>query len=117
MWSWEKKTVDISEQNRRIDSLENELTRKCNELVMLKDKIEDLTDASRSSTFFFDFTAVKAFSVERNIGVGGMPNTIIGYLLPVVSEGNVHHDVKEWYLNCDDKQHESIVKSFKESRK
>jgi predicted RNase H-like nuclease (RuvC/YqgF family) len=116
MWSWEK-NGDIAEKNQRIDSLENELTRKCNEVVHLKDKIKDLTDVSRSSTFFFDFTAVKAFSVERNIGVDGMPNTIIGYLLPVVSDGNVHHDVKEWYLKCDDKQHESIVKSFKESRK
>ena len=119
MWSWEKKTNDNTEKNLRNDI---ELTLKCNEIAVLKNKISELTNPARSATFFFDFSAVKAFSVERNLDSKDMPVTIIGYLLPepvVTTEGSTTTKdvVREWYLHCDEKQHEAIVKLFKESIK
>lgn len=121
--SWFSKInpVDIAEKNRRITDLEVELSDKCNEVETLKAKIRSIEDATRSATFHFDFNAVNAFSVERNIN-NNVPCTIIGYLLPepvVFTEGETSTKdvVREWYLYCDEKQHESIVKAFKESRK
>lgn len=121
MWSWEKSPVNIAEKTRRIEELEIELARKTNETVDLKSKLDKVISDARSVSFAFDFKAVKAFSVERNIGNDGIPVTIIGYMLEepvVVSEGETTTKdvVREWYLNCDDKQHEAIVKAFKESR-
>ena len=119
MWSWEKKNNDIAEKNIRTDI---ELTQKCNEVAVLKSKISELTNPARSATFFFDFSSVKAFSVERNLDSKDLPVTIIGYLLPepvcVTEDSTTTKDVvREWYLHCDEKQHESIVKAFKESIK
>lgn len=113
--------VTLAEKNRRIDQLEAELTRKCNEVTELKSKVDKFNREYRSSTFVFDFKAVKAFSVERNIGSEGLPITIIGYMLEepvVISEGETTTKdvVREWYMSCDETQHEAIVKAFKESR-
>ena len=124
MWSWEKKnsSVDVAEKTRQIDALERELTRLGNALAEERLVIKTLQDATRSSSFAFDFTAVKAFSVERNLDAKNLPVTIIGYLLPepvVVTEDTTTTKdvVREWYLHCDEKQHEAIVKAFKESIK
>jgi hypothetical protein len=38
-------------------------------------------------------------------------------MLPIVSDGKETFAVKEWYLHCDEKQHEAVVKAFKESMK
>lgn len=114
--------VTLAEKNRRIDELEIELTRKCNEVTELKSKLDKIKSESRSATFVFDFNSVKAFSVERNIGNEGIPVTIIGYMLEepvVVSEGETTTKdvVREWYLNCDEKQHETLVQAFRDSIK
>ena len=111
-----------TENDLRIDDLEIDLSRKTNEVAELKLQISKITDATRSSTFWFDFSAVKAFSVERNIDNKDLPVTIIGYMLqePVVvtEDTTTTKDVvREWYLNCDETQHELIVKAFKESIK
>jgi hypothetical protein len=121
MWSWEKKTVDVAAKVT-INTLEMELARSNNEVSELKRQISEFTNAARSATFWFDFTAVKAFSVERNLDNKNLPVTVIGYLLsePVVvtEDSTTTKDVvREWYLPCDDKQHEAIVKAFKESIK
>jgi hypothetical protein len=115
MMTWFSKInpVDITEKNRRIEQLERELIAANG---ALKDMIDASRNESRSATFCFDFKAVKAFSVERNID-GKLPVTIIGYMLPVVSDGKETFAVKEWYLHCDEKQHEAVVKAFKESVK
>ena len=111
-----------TENDLRIDDLEIDLSRKTNEVAELKLQISKITDATRSSTFWFDFSAVKAFSVERNINNKDLPVTIIGYMLqePVVvtEDTTTTKDVvREWYLHCDETQHELIVKAFKESIK
>lgn len=123
--SWFDK-VTLAEKNRRIDDLEREVQRYSEALQQERNNFENfkksIDDAARSSSFFFDFNSVKAFSVERNTAADGKPVTIIGYLLPepvVVtdSETTTKDIVREWYLHCDEKQHEAIVKAFKESRK
>lgn len=115
----------LFEKNRRIDDLEREVQRYSEALQQERNNFENfkksIDDAARSSSFSFDFNSVKAFSVERNTA-DGKPVTIIGYLLPepvVVtdSETTTKDIVREWYLHCDEKQHEAIVKAFKESRK
>jgi hypothetical protein len=123
MMSWFSKInpVDIAEKNRRIDELERELARYRDALEGERAKLKTIQESVRSENFEFDFNAVKAFSVERNIK-DGVPCTIIGYLLPepvTITEGEytTKDVVREWYLYCDDKQHETIIKSFKESRK
>lgn len=121
-WFSKIKPVDVTDMDRRLDDLEIELTRKCNEVTELQAKVRAYEDATRSATFSFDFAAVKAFSVERNVGNNNMPVTIIGYLLPepvVVTEGETTTKdvVREWYMYCDEKQHEALVKAFKDSRK
>lgn len=118
-WFKDKPVDDV---DRRLDELEIEFARKCNEVTELQAKIRAYEDATRSATFSFDFGAVKAFSIERNVGNNNMPVTIIGYLLPepvVVTEGETTTKdvVREWYMYCDEKQHEALVKAFKDSRK
>ena len=116
--------VDIAEKNRRIDELEREIKRYSEALAQERKSFEEykktIDDNARAANFSFDFKAVKVFSVERN-NDKGYPCTIIGYLLPepVNLDGIVasRNAVKEWYLHCDDKQHEAIVKAFKESQK
>lgn len=120
-WFSKVKPVDVTDMDRRLDDLEIELTRKCNEVTEIQAKVRAYEDATRSATFSFDFAAVKAFSVERNIGSEGLPVTIIGYMLEepvVISEGETTTKdvVREWYMSCDETQHEAIVKAFKESR-
>lgn len=115
----------LFEKNRRIDDLEREVQRYSEVLQQERNNFENfkksIDDAARSSSFSFDFNSVKAFSVERNTA-DGKPVTIIGYLLPepvVVtdSETTTKDIVRERCLHCDEKQHEAIVKAFKESRK
>jgi hypothetical protein len=113
--------VSLTEKNRRIEELEKELKRYADALGEERKKLEQINNAARSSSFVFDFNAVKVFSIERNTSTG-IPKTIIGYLLPepvVVTDGETSTKdvVREWYLECDDKQHEIIVKAFKESIK
>ena len=117
--------VTLAEKNRRIDDLEREVQRYSEALQQERNNFENfkksIDDAARSSSFSFDFNSVKAFSVKRNTA-DGKPVTIIGYLLhePVVvtdSETTTKDIVREWYLHCDEKQHEAIVKAFNESRK
>ena len=127
-----EKNRRIDDLNRRIDDLEREVQRYSEALRRASEALQQernnfenfkksIDDAARSSSFSFDFNSVKAFSVERNTA-DGKPVTIIGYLLPepVVATGSettTKDIVREWYLHCDEKQHEAIVKAFKGSRK
>lgn len=112
--------VTLAEKNRRIEELEKELKRYADALGEERKKLEEINSAALSATFCFDFNAVQVFSVERNTDKG-YPRTIIGYLLPepVNLDGTVatKNSVKEWYFHCDEKQHEALVKAFRESMK
>ena len=121
--SWFNKIngIDTSDKDR-INELERELTRSNNALAEERLFVKRLQDSSRSVSFEFDFKALKAFSVERNLDTKNLPVTIIGYLLPehvTTTEGEttITDVVREWYLHCDEKQHELVIKAFKESRK
>lgn len=121
MWNCKSKPADTVDKDRRIQELEQELTRRTNDVTNLQSRLKDIENSCRSASFEFDFKAVKVFSVERNIK-DNLPCTIIGYLLPepaVFTEDNVttKEVVREWYLYCDEKQHEALIKAFKESRK
>jgi hypothetical protein len=111
--SWFNKVNPVvASKDRRIAELEAEIKRYSDALQSERDALKD---SSRSAPFSFDFKAVKAFSVERNIN-GVLPVTVIGYLLPIVTDGKETFAVEEWYLHCDDQRHEEIVRSFEESR-
>jgi len=123
MMKWFSKInpIDLAEKNRRISELEKEITRYADALSQARNHIQEIKDGCRSASFEFDFSAVKVFSVERNTR-DDIPCTIIGYLLPepmIVTEDNVttKEVVREWYLYCDDVQHNKLVESFRESRK
>lgn len=69
--------------------------------------------------FIFNFSAVKAFSIERNWH-NDRPCTIVGYVLqePVtMTEDNVTTKdvVREWYLYCSKEQHAKLVEQFKKA--
>jgi hypothetical protein len=81
-----------------------------------QEMIHKFQTATRSASFSFDFKAVPVFSVERNVGCDGMPVTVIGYTLPAIVEGKETYVVKEWYLNCDEANHERLVSEFQEVR-
>lgn len=121
-WFCKKKTDDQlenallskSELTKKVEKLEAELKAH-------KDHFENINNAIRASNFSFDFKAVKAFSIERNIH-NNLPVTIIGYFLPearvIENDGVVTNDiVREWYLYCSQEQHEKLVEQFDASRK
>lgn len=121
MWNCKTKPVDTVDKDQRIEELERELKQRDSRIEQLDNHIKKIENSCRSASFEFDFNAVKVFSIERNIK-DNLPCTIIGYLLPepaVITEDNVttKEVVREWYLYCDETQHEALVKSFKESRK
>lgn len=98
-----------SELQKRVNELEAEVK-------AFQKTLEKINTEVPSSTFAFDFDAVKVFSIERNFGEN-RPVTIIGYLLPepTVTEENgvvTKDTVREWYLYCDQKQHETLVEKF-----
>lgn len=78
---------------------------------------ELISNTVTSSTFAFDFDAVRVFSIERMIR-DNSPCTVIGYILQEEEskDGVVifNEKVKEWYYYCNQEQHESLVKQFKE---
>lgn len=74
-----------------------------------------------ASSFSFDFNSVKVFSIERNYSEN-RPVTVIGYFLPEArvvenADGIITNDiVREWYLFCDQEQHEKLVEEFNKSK-
>lgn len=102
-----------AELQKKVDSLEQMVE-------SYKKTIEKINADVTASTFYFDFNSVKAFSIERNCN-DNRPVTIIGFFLPEarISEENgfVTTDViREWYLYCDQEQHEKLVEQFKASK-
>lgn len=87
-----------------------------NELVLLRKKYENLSDAyerllsdARDTEVEFDFNAVKVFSIER------IPDhdirTVIGYMVPTNEGGEC---VREWVLRISDRRHNELVNRFRE---
>jgi uncharacterized coiled-coil protein SlyX len=101
--SKEKMAEQISELENRIKGFEKTL--------------EKINNDVPASSFVFDFNTVKVFSIERNFN-DNRPATIIGYLLPepVTTEENgvvIKDVVREWYLYCNQEQHEKLVEQFR----
>ena len=96
------------------EALKKKLAAKDQEIKRLSDLISNTVT---SSTFAFDFDAVRVFSIERMIR-DNSPCTVIGYILQEEEskDGVVifNEKVKEWYYYCNQEQHESLVKQFKE---
>lgn len=111
-----KPTYDTLAENEKLKQEIHELERKV-------EKIQDAYDTLvrrdlDTSSFAFDFKndKINAFSIERILRTDSwnknVPKTVIGYVLeynPV--------EVKEWTLNCNNAQHEKLVKQFNESLK
>ena len=88
------------------------------EVANLQSRIDTAYTETSESEFVFDFSAVKAFSVERNWN-NGRPVTIIGYMLSepfTTTEDSVttKEVVREWYLYCSKERHAEIVEQFKQ---
>lgn len=102
-----------------------ELQKKVDEQEQKIKNFEEILDKINAdipaSSFAFDFDTVKVFSIERNVNQN-KPVTIIGYFLPearVVENDNgvITNDiVREWYLYCNQEQHEKLVEEFRKSK-
>ena len=96
------------------------------EIIFLKDTIDaknskiqeydlqnkNATDKLRSSTFIFDFSAVRVFSIER-IWRSDRAQTCIGFINPDPSSGDTRKYI-EWYVDCDETVHEDLCNQWKE---
>jgi hypothetical protein len=121
-WFCKKKTdeqlanalLSKSDLTKKVHTLESELEK-------LREILAKVNADIPASSFCFDFDAVKVFSVERNVN-NNAPVTIIGYFLPearvIEDNGVVTNDiVREWYLYCNQEQHEKLVEEFRKSKK
>ena len=79
-------------------------------MYALKDK--NATEKLRSSTFIFDFNAVRVFSIER-LWRSDRAQTSIGFINPDPSSGDNRKYI-EWYFDCDEAVHEDLCKQWKE---
>ena len=91
-----------------IKDLERELQYKKEEVIRLRQIIDNQKKEVCNEPVSFDFKAVKVFSVERMWNDCGA-YTLIGYVL--------NDETQEWNLYCSSEQHERLVKEFQESRK
>lgn len=97
MFSSKADRITIADLNKRIDALTlyNE---------QLSKQVEDLGISARNCTVVCDFKSMQAFSLER-VTRGSSPATVVGYIRPDNSVG-------EWYLRCNEEQHERLAKEF-----
>lgn len=85
-------------------------------------QVGDLLINCLNATPAVDFAIMRVVSIERILKeevVEGMtlqiPCTVIGYIGDNVLENSVvTKAVLEWYIRCNDKQHELLVKDFKD---
>ena len=115
MFNFKCKQNDVEVKSNTEEELERlvaVIERKDAEIKALKDLISNNVT---SSTFVFDFDAVKAFSVERMLR-DGHPCTVIGYMVKTEEfvDGNkvTNEKPKEWYYYCNQEQHEKVVAAF-----
>ena len=104
--------VDEVDYKRLSESLKKEVDQ-------LQKRLNTAYTETTEADFVFDFTAVRAFSVERNWH-NDRPCTIVGYILqePVtITEDNftTKDVVREWYLYCSKEQHAKLVEQFKKA--
>jgi hypothetical protein len=105
---------ELEREVERLEQLTKAQTVAYDELVAYYDKKrKELESESRDQSVSIDFRAMNAFSVERIVR-DNEPITIIGYSLQKKSEGSYSTEVKEWYLHCNDRVHNDVVKQFKE---
>lgn len=118
MFSFLKKQCgNCPEQEAHVD-YKAEVERLKKEVDSLQSRIDTAYTETSEAEFMFDFSAVKAFSVERNWN-NGRPVTIIGYMLTkpfTTTEDSVttKEVVREWYLYCSKQRHAEIVEQFKQ---
>ena len=111
-----KKVRELEHEVERLNQLVKAHEVAYNELVEYYDKRnKELDSEIRDLPVTLDFGRMDAFSVER-IYNEGRPYTVVGYKLRQdVRKDNVTtstYEVKEWYLNCNDKVHKDVVKQF-----
>jgi hypothetical protein len=87
---------DIIALNRLVKSLEN-----------------TISDKIFTSPLAVNFNKINATSIERMLDHRreNTPVTVIGYLLPNTNE------VREWYFNCTQTEHDTLVEKFIEYMK
>ena len=116
--------TEVNSLRRQNDALSLEVENLGHRIDIFKQTLASINDATRNSSFEFDFNSVTAFSIERNI-VDGLPCTIIGYIIPNESvQGSEscsyrlqNYTVKEWNLHCSEEQHEKLVVNFNTAKK
>jgi uncharacterized coiled-coil protein SlyX len=91
--------------------LQNRITELEAEVASYQKAIDKINADALGSSFSFDFTAVKVFSIERNFS-DNRPVTIIGYVL-----NDSDTDPREWYLYCNQDHHEKLVDEFNKTKK
>lgn len=112
-----KNKLKVLELEKQVVELEKKLANAGVQLDAFKKTIDKINAEIPASSFSFDFETVNVFSVERNIN-DNRPVTIIGYLLPepvttTEESGVVTKDVvREWYLYCNQEQHEKLIEEF-----
>lgn len=115
--------TEVNSLRRQNDALSLEIENLGHRVDSFKQTLASINDATRNSSFEFDFNIVTAFSIERNIS-GNLPCTIIGYIMPNESvQGSEscsyrleNYTVKEWTLSCSEEQHEKLVVKFNEAK-
>ena len=114
--NYSKEIERLMEENQKLLVTVNDQEQRLKALTKEKE------DTSKSECII-DFSEVRVFSVERYVGEGDKPCTLIGYLLaePVVSSDGTFETQKDvvhqWYLYCSPQRHEEIVREYKRSMK
>lgn len=113
-----KKVRELEHEVERLEQLVKAHEVAYNELVEFYNKRnKELEDPARDLPVTLNFGSMDAFSVERIVN-DGFPCTVVGYKLRHDSRENnitnTTYQIKEWYLNCNDKVHKDIVKQFNE---
>lgn len=91
-----------------LKTLRAENSRLKDQVAQYEELIENCKSELRKSAHQVDFEEMNAFSIERLIE-GSTILTVIGY--------KVNDEIKEWYLRCDDIQHERLAEEFKQYMK
>ena len=102
----------IKQLEKEILDLKTTIDAKNSEIQEYALKDKNATEKLRSSTFIFDFSAVRVFSIER-LWRSDRAQTSIGFINPDPSPGDNRKYI-EWYFDCDEAVHEDLCNQWKE---
>lgn len=102
----------IKELERLLDSYKGSLETLQSQYDSLKHNYDALTSANRDVEFEIDFDKLNVFSIERSKD----HRTVIGYFITKYEEVGDYccetENIKEWYLDCSQAQHNKVVEKF-----